>query len=559
MGRRTGQHPSPRLIDLLAEGMRRVMLRTEAGPLRPLWGLAYRLCARVVGAYLCKRVPECAVYAKGSLTGPDMVYGVSDIDLVVVAPPSPGRPGELGAAIRGRWERLCQALPPLGDLLYVAVFEAPELERATAGSPSLSFYPGVGPAGGGTVSPRRPFPVPNDVTWRAGLGWSTSAWRLLAGRDRVPARDAGTHDARIAAWLELQGWWRYAFTACLNPGGPRTPYVCVKLAAESARIWIWLTRGELVSSRWRALEEGLDLLPDESEAFERALALRRDLHRSPQPPLAESLTDFLRLSGRIARRLASEVEDAGVTQVRLGWDGEEELALPPRARDPVAVVMGTPPGLVPLADYRALAWPVWPDETLAVVAGEPDDPLAVAALTAAGRSGPQPALHADGLLVLPGPSRRTLGRAVQCPLTDPVSFALMEGADVANFPNVGGWSIQEMAARAVVEHRAWLASSAGAQCSLDAIGMLLSCARAALLAESVEVGSPELPLTMAATAASLGARHSSALRVAEESHETYVACLADGRGPPSGAVTHLRARVLELPAYRPSSATVPAV
>jgi hypothetical protein len=527
--------------------------------LRPLWGLAYRLCARVVGAYLCKGMPECAIYAKGTLTDPDMVYGVSDIDLVVVASPSPGSPGEAGAAIRGRWERLSQALPPLRNLLYVAVFEGPELERAIAGSPSLRLRAGDGPPGGGTVSPRGPFPVPNDITWRAGLGWSTSAWRLLIGRDRLPPpRDAGRHDPRVLAWLELQGWWRYAFTACLNPRGPRTPYVCVKLAAEPARIWIWLVRGETVSSRQRALEEGLNSIPDEAEAFERALALQRDLHRSPQPPLAESLAAFLRLSGRIAQRLASEAGEIGITQVRLAWGDEQELALPRGARVPLWAPLGAQLRLRPLADQRALVWPVWPDETLAVVPGEPDDPIAVAALTAAGYAGPQPALHAHGLLVLPGPPRRTVGRAVHCPLTDPVSFALMEGADVASFPNVGGWSIQEVAARAVVEHRAWLASSAGTRHSLDALGMLLSCARAALLAESVEVGSPELPLTMAATAARLGARHPWAQGAAEESYGTYVACLADGGAPPPSTVARLRERVLKLSAYREPCATVPA-
>jgi hypothetical protein len=488
----------------IAEAARRLMLRTGVGPMGPMWRLTYRLFARAIGAYLRRGSHDCSVYALGGVTGPEVVYGVSDIDLVVIAPGSPAQPGRARAAILARWERLGGTLPPLRSLVHVSVYEMPDLLRGMAGSPSLGFGGSPRVALEDALHQPSSFGVPPDVALRAGFGVPTEAWRLLSGRDRLAdVPKISEHDRRVAAWLELQHWWRYAFTASLNPGGPRTPYTCVKLVAEPARIWIWLTSGERVSSRREALERALDELPEESEAFERALALQRDLHRAPEPPLGEMLAALVRMSSRIARRLAADTGPAGVTEVRLIGDREQEL--------------------VPLADRRAIAYPADDDETLALVPRNPTDPRAIAALARAGDAGPQPAMRADDLLVLPVPTaRRAKLRSVQSPLTDPVSFALVEGASVAAFPNVAGWSIQDIAARAVAEHRVWLTRRARADAS-----RLLSAARAALLLESVEAGTPELLLTMAATAARLD-------------------CSVEN----GGGVAALHERVKRLPAYR---------
>ncbi len=77
--------------------VRRLMLRTSAGPLRLVWGSSYRLCARAAAAYLRRGQPGCAVYAFGEPAGPDVVYGVSDLDLAVVTPPRDGRPGSFAS------------------------------------------------------------------------------------------------------------------------------------------------------------------------------------------------------------------------------------------------------------------------------------------------------------------------------------------------------------------------------------------------------------------------------------------------------------------------------
>ena len=144
---------------------------------------------------------------------------------------------------------------------------------------------------------------------------------------------------------------------------------------------------------------------------------------------------LVRLSARIADRLVDEVRDDGTQRVLLvGSDA------------PVAVA-GTGDVVSPLADWRAVVWPSLPDEAFAYLDGDPSDARVLAEATA--RVGePYPLLrHADLLLLPTGRGRSDL-RAVQCRLTDPVTFALLDDVSDAEFPNVAGWSARDWARRA---------------------------------------------------------------------------------------------------------------
>ena len=137
-------------------------------------------------------------------------------------------------------------------------------------------------------------------------------------------------------------------------------------------------------------------------------------------------------------------------------------------------------------------------------------------------------------------------RAVQSSTTDPVSFALLEGADVARFPRLPGFSAEDSARRAVAEHAAWLERHPrGGRKELDALAMLLSAARAALFLETLADGAPELPLTLAETARMLGEP------VAEEAFEHYARCLREDAQPDRRIATALETTVRELPVYHP--------
>lgn len=480
----------------------RIVLRTSRTPLRRLWTLAYRAVARAAGAYLTWGERGAATYVRGGLGRGELLPGLSDIDLAIVA----ARDGD---RIRERWQRLERAVPATKLLVdaprvYDEV-ELRELSGASAFTYALDPDKPVRTAAaymedGGLLDRRR-------TLERPGLYGVTADWRLVAGPDRRPPAEApDTQLRRVAAWLELLYWWRWVPAVCMDPSGPRTAGLCVKLVTEPARAWLWLAHGIRPRDGREVLEQARRMLPEEEPAFRRALELQRSLPDSPAPPLADALPALVRLSDRIARLIAAEVEAEGVTEVRLA--GAE------------------PAELLPLVDWRGVACPAPREELFTSVHGDPGDPAAIRAAAVADEGEPYRALRAGELMILP--TRTFRGgwlRTLKCSVSDPVSFALAGGERVAAFPRVSGWSAEDLARRAVAEHRGRL--QAGVDLSL---ATLWRAARAALLLQSLEEGDPELPLTASETARQLGS-----------------GSLAGEQG--ASARHALRKAVLDLPAY----------
>jgi Nucleotidyltransferase domain len=496
-----------------------------------VWAAAYRLAARAWAAYLARGEHGASAYLRGSIGTGDWLPGLADVDLALVLPADSGRPGAARQRASARWRALRRRLPVTDLVLdYPLILEEDEL-REVAGRSALTFdggrtsYLGAGVGGDALRMLERP-----------GLYGTTTDWRPLAGPRRLlpePQRDA--QERRIAAWLELVYWWQWAFPVCADPSGPRTASLCVKLVAEPARIWLWLAHGERAADRSAVLEQALRRLPEEEAVLRRALELQRALPEAPSPPLAEVLPGLLRLSSRVAGRLAAEVPEA--TEVRLavddlvltegGWRPEDERSL------------------LALCDWRSLVWETRPDETFSLVGGDPADPAVLAATAQLERHGTFPALRSGELMLFPSAIRfRSRLRAVHCPLTAPIPFALAGGSPVARFPVARGWSAADTAARAVAEHRAWLeeAPPSGG----EALGRLLTAARAALFLEDPG----ELPVTASATARRLAARSSAAREVAETALGHYGEWATRRTPPPPAPLAALRALVLELDAYR---------
>ena len=215
-----------------------------------------------------------------------------------------------------------------------------------------------------------------------------------------------------------------------------------KFVAEPARIWLWLVHGERTSGRLDALRRAISLMPEEERSLRWALEVHRSLPAVSAAPLAEALPAMARISARIAEALETEVSAEERTQVALAGAPEA--------------------GPRPLADWRALACPLQPHESFELVPGDPADPALVGRLASSPGTGAYPALVSGDLMVLPAaPFPRSRLRSVQCPLTDPVSFALARGSGTASFPNACGWSAQDTARRAVAEHAAWIGAPAG--------------------------------------------------------------------------------------------------
>jgi hypothetical protein len=522
--------------------------------MRSLWGLAYAIAARCYTAYARRGEPNSGAFVKGSFAGDQVLHGLSDIDVVIVVAPDPAGTGRARERVRRRLRRVSRGLPVVGDLLFgwPSVYEAPDLADAVA-EPVLT-YGLSGRAGRDRTHAVYSGPHSDDdklrLAERPQLYGPTNDWRLLAGFDRRPPPPTLDADhRRIAAWLELQYWWQWAFDACARPDQLHNAYLCVKLLAESVRAWLWLERGERVETREQALVMGPAVFPEEGEAFERAGELRLRLRDAPAPPLAEFIPVFLRLSDRIARELGRQVEPGGWTEVRLEWSDRGALAVPDGGWPPDRPTPWDEAAhpLLPLADWRAIASPSRPDDAFFLVEGDPGDPGALATTALALAQGPYPTLTARGLQVRPARMGGRLRlRTIQCAATDPASFALAAGESVARFPKVPGFSLEDTASRAVAEHAAWLAAG---ERDLEDLGRLITAARAGLLWESIEAGDPELQLTMEATLDALGARGDDAAGVAEAAREHYREFAVSWRRAPEPVLTAMSELVSELPAY----------
>ena len=542
--------PSPARNAVVASRIADFMLRTSQTPLRPVWALAHSVVMRMVASYVRMGERRASVFVKGSFASGDPLYGVSDIDLVVVAPDDPD--GRNRERMKERWQKLGRRIPSLQLLIpHFWVYESNELIEASS-APSLTY--GLNGRKAPTSAFLRQRPIADDLGLqdRPGLYAPKADWRRLAGPERrPPASQTDEQDRRLTAWLELQYWWRYVFKATAMPGARHVPYLCVKFLAEPVRILAWLTRGERIATRIEALRRGVDEFPDEAAAFRLAIELNRALPRSPTPQLEAVIPPLVRLSRKISSYLSAAMDAAGHREVRLvPWD-EREFVLGPDARKRFAHwTVGAPAGPPrPLADWRARAAPELPDETFAPVVGDATIPEILAAASRDSHEGVFPLLAIDDLFLLPTLRwERGTGRAIQSRVTDPVTMALLSRETVARFPELNGWSARDSALRAVAEHRGWLeARSTLNETARRSLGRLLTAARAALFLESLDAGDPELVLSVAAVAHHLE-QSRGARGLALDAYEAFRDSREHGKEIPPDLVAAFERYVRTLPA-----------
>ena len=504
--------------------VQRLILRSARSPVRHLWRLLYRAVGLAGAAYLVRGEPGAAVYARGGMDGGDFLPGLSDVDLVVVAAQDAGRPGAAQERVRRRWERLSGAAPWISRVLdHPRIHEQDEID-SFAGASILTYGLDTDVPPDNVFMGARANYDTQRALQRPEMYGGSHGWRRVRGPGRLPALpepDVATR--RTAAWLEVTYLWRMAVGACLGPDTPRSADVCLKLAADSARCWLWIAHSRRVGDRREALEATLELMPEEERGLRRALTLQRDLTTAPAAPWEDLLPLALSITARVA----------GLLEEACGTDGRSVR------------LAGGPgdPGLLPLVDWRVLADPMAAEEQLVVLHGSPGEPEVLRSAARAHPGNPFPALFERGLMVLPSPGLVTTWRStVQCPVSDPVSFALAAGRDVAQFSGATGWCAEDMARRAVTEHRAWLAAPAGSwRGSPDEPGgptieKLLTAARAALFLSSLERGEPELCLTVAEIARRLdvSAAAPAALRKAVEALPAYAELSASTRSRTAG-------------------------
>ena len=449
---------------------------------------------------------------RGSLAAGQPLYGVSDIDMVVVLE------GDGRERVRARMRRAERLPRPLRSLVeWAAVYERRRLE-ALAGRTIFTVGDAV----------YEPVADPDEV--RLLERPETAGWRRVRGRE-LSVPESAAPPEHVAAWLELQYWWRTACEGCLEPSRLGSASLCVKLAAEPAALWLRLARGVRPGGRVDALEQAARELPEEADALERMLRLQRDLPRMPEAPFQEALALLLRMSVRVAEELSTRA--SAFTEVRLVRD---EPALIRSGFEPTEPLPWPEPELRVLADFRALAGRLLPDEVLAPMDADPTDPSQLALLTRAfSEIGTYPEIAHGPLSIRPAASGKARLRGVQFTLTDPVSFAR---DDVARFPELPGWSAADLARRAVDEHRAWLAAGPHVRSPI-AFGKLVTAARAALFADSVAAGEPELAVEAAGALA----------HIHPQAREDYLGYARKGDPPERDVIDDLDRTVRALPAY----------
>ncbi|MEO8575707.1 MAG: nucleotidyltransferase domain-containing protein [Gemmatimonadales bacterium] len=554
----------------VAASLAQFMLRTARTPLGAVWGLAYRSLVRAAIGHLRGKHREASIYLKGSFASGEEIYGISDVDLVVVLPATGARPGSAQLSAHERWKRLCQRVPVFRLVIEHCWFYEEDDFRESLSAPCLTY--GLASSNHVIDDDRAAFLGPHSLRDHSSLQIRPSLygvrneWRNVRGRNRLPtATSVDAQDRRVAAWLDLQYWWRHAFLACADPEWNHVPLLCVKLLAEPVRLWLWLARGEMVATREGALRRGLSEMPEEREAFQLGLDLLSALPHSPRPPMSEVIAALLRQTERLALHMSEATSGAGWIDVKL--TGSDELTVSDAVLDRMhaLTVGGKRCDLVPLADWRARAVPGLADEAILLVHSDSVDPDFIGTMAQADGAMANPAFRYNSMLLMPttNPERGIL-RAVQCELTDPVSLALAGGNVVARFPELRGWSASHCARRAVAEHRAWLSAKAyvfpphgwiGVQSSSSdpktgTVGLLFSAARAALFLESIEEDRAELAVTVAGVAACLVERDGSCRDVVETVLHNYRAFR--GVDKISYPVAPLLAVVRALPAYSDS-------
>ena len=503
---------------------------------------ASELCIRLLAGYL-RHGLTAAIYVRGSFGRDEPVFGLSDVDLIAVMRTG----GEAACAgedpcrvVSARWRRLERRVPLLSRIVEVKCYLEPELLGLTAArqtyglrqaSPRSLFFAAAG------SSRRRP---PGVMPYL----WPMHNWRPISRCDLRPAVvTSAPDDDGLLAWADLQYWWQLAFATVSQPETPWAAYACVKLVAEPARILLWLEHGEQHFRRRCALRRALELLPEEAAAIGFASALLGELHRIPLAPLDAVLPCFVRLSARIAQRLATGVEGLGTTAVALqGVDGvnRDQSAMAPQ---------------LPLCDWSALVQPPSVAESWAIAPGRCEDPAALAEALGGSCRDHYPTLLSESLFVRPSLQPRGRHRTVAFAVSDPISAALVAGSTTAAFANAPGWCAADTAARAVTEHRAWLrsvgrlGSEAPAAVRLRRLSGLLCAARAALFLDSVNTSSVAVPVTFAATVELFADRLAGQRRVIEEAGASYRAAVESSRPLSLAGLESLTGIVKDLDCY----------
>lgn len=167
-------------LEVLARRLQRLAVRTGDGPLRPVWALGHRAVISFVARRVTRDIPGCAFYLKGGFGFGRPVYGLSDVDTIVVAPDRTAR-----RRVEARWSSLCERSPTLAALFQLWPYDRDAVARLEL-SDHLTI--GLRPTGedAGAYFGDTRIHDPMALLERPGMYGAGRDWRRLGARRRPP-------------------------------------------------------------------------------------------------------------------------------------------------------------------------------------------------------------------------------------------------------------------------------------------------------------------------------------------------------------------------------------
>ena len=220
--------PWARFASQLKLLLRRFVVLTSGTPLRILYQAVYRAHIGYALRQLRRFPGTRAVYLARGLASPDVVYGVSDIDLVTLGDWSDADHGKVVAAM----QRLNRLSPLYDTTLADQVHQIPVV--------------------------RNLFETDYSVQFRFTQG--RRSWKLLFGAD-LNAQLPAVCPEKIPGgfYMEVRNWWRY-FAGSAFGGGPLAVdeifrnSICFKAVADIVDIQFRMANGAGSASRKEAVE-----------------------------------------------------------------------------------------------------------------------------------------------------------------------------------------------------------------------------------------------------------------------------------------------------------------
>jgi predicted nucleotidyltransferase len=219
----------------IQNGIQNLVVATSFFPFNVMYKLYYTLALQIAARVLAGIPGVETIYLRRGLAGGEIVYGLSDIDLLIITSDSTD---EIGEHVYSAYDKLSRVFPVFGNK-----------ERELMVLTFTEFT--------------RLFRTHNSYTWRFEEG--RNSWIVLAGEDqvkRIPA--ANLTCLLLPAMEELKVWWSFIL-ADIEPDN-KTPlykrkYTWYKIIAEAAKVFLLVGNQEQSLTRQSALESIKNYVP----------------------------------------------------------------------------------------------------------------------------------------------------------------------------------------------------------------------------------------------------------------------------------------------------------